>query len=357
MPPGIPVQKTGTFRETRMNCQSQPFVSVVTPVYNGEEYLRDCIESVLAQTSRNWEYIIVNNCSTDSSLEIAEEYVAKDPRIRVYDNPEFLRVIPNHNNALRRISPHSKYTKMVFADDWLFPECIARMVEVAESHPAIGIVGSYALQGTKVAWDGLPYPSTYLPGKAVCRAQFLRLARLPGGRPYVFGTATSMLFRSDLVRQRDSFFNESNLHADTEICYDLLREHDYGFVHQVLSFMRVREGSLSSFSERFNTNLAGHLYDVMTYAPSFLTPQETERAVRLRLRGYYRFLAESLITPGWDPQFWQFHARKLRELGYPLSLVRMIRGMAGVLMGGLLNPKMMVGSLWRRRRQLSNLGG
>ena len=50
-----------------MNRSSQPLVSVVTPVYNGAEYLSECIESVLAQTYQNWDYTIVNNCSTDDS--------------------------------------------------------------------------------------------------------------------------------------------------------------------------------------------------------------------------------------------------------------------------------------------------
>ena len=61
----------------------QPLVSILTPVYNGERYLRDCIDSVLAQDYQNWEYHIVNNCSTDGTLQLAESYAAKEPRIRV----------------------------------------------------------------------------------------------------------------------------------------------------------------------------------------------------------------------------------------------------------------------------------
>ena len=54
-----------------MSNRQEPLVSVVTPVYNGEASLAKCIDSVLAQTYRNFEYLIVNNCSTDRSLEIA----------------------------------------------------------------------------------------------------------------------------------------------------------------------------------------------------------------------------------------------------------------------------------------------
>src|SRR5260370_19743157 len=130
-----------------MTTTEQPHVSIVTPVYNGALYIRECIESVLAQTYLNWEYSIVNNCSTDGTLQIIEEYVTKDNRIRVHNNDKLLDIIANHNRAFRLISPDSKYCKDVSADDWLYPECLERMVRVAEDHPSVGIVGSYQLSG------------------------------------------------------------------------------------------------------------------------------------------------------------------------------------------------------------------
>ena len=81
-----------------MASQRQPLVTVVTPVYNGEKYLAQSIESVLAQTYQNWEYVIVNNCSTDRSRAIAAHYAAKDSRVRIHDNTQFVGVIANYNN-------------------------------------------------------------------------------------------------------------------------------------------------------------------------------------------------------------------------------------------------------------------
>ena len=60
---------------------SPPMISVLTPVYNGERYLAECIESVRAQTFTDWEYIIVDNCSEDGSADLAERYAATDERI------------------------------------------------------------------------------------------------------------------------------------------------------------------------------------------------------------------------------------------------------------------------------------
>src|SRR5579862_9346002 len=143
-----------------MNAGVEPLVSVVTPVYNGEKYLVECIESVLAQSYSNWEYIIVDNHSTDGTGRIAEEYGAKEPRIRVYHNDSLLPIIANHNRAFRLISPESKYVKVVSGDDWIYPECLARMVGLAVSNPSVGLVGSYQLSGGGDDWhvrtDGLP---------------------------------------------------------------------------------------------------------------------------------------------------------------------------------------------------------
>src|SRR5438445_11379449 len=104
-----------------MSAQDGPLVSVMTPVYNGASYLKECIDSVLAQSYSNWNYTIVNNCSNDETAQIAEEYTRKDKRIRLHNNTDFLDIIANHNKAFSLISPESKYCKVVSADDWLLP--------------------------------------------------------------------------------------------------------------------------------------------------------------------------------------------------------------------------------------------
>src|SRR6185503_16132381 len=95
----------------------RPLVSVVTPFYNTAPYLAGCIESVLAQTHRDFEYLLVNNKSTDGSREIAARYSAQDSRLRVIDNPAFVGQVENYNGALAHISPASRYVKIVQADD------------------------------------------------------------------------------------------------------------------------------------------------------------------------------------------------------------------------------------------------
>jgi glycosyltransferase involved in cell wall biosynthesis len=302
-----------------MSSEFQPLVSIVTPMYNNAEYLAECIDSIRSQTYQHWDYVIVNNCSTDGSAEIAREYAKKDPRISVHDNTEFLPVVFNHNCALRKISPASKYCKMVFSDDWLFPRCLEEMVALCEAHPEVGIVGAYGLQGeeTAVKWAGLPYPSTVVAGRELCRRYFLQGL-------YVFGTAHSLLFRSDLVRSRDPFFNQSNLHSDREICIDLLRSCDFGFVHQILTFTRERKGSMTEFSRSMNTNVGGRLYELITYGQDFLSSEEYLACRSKLLHEYYNYLAVSVLRGGRERKFWSLHRKKLAAAGVEFSQIQLV---------------------------------
>jgi len=322
----------------------KPLVSVVTPVYNGESYLRECIESVLAQTYVNWEYTIINNCSTDRTLDIAQEYAAKDSRIRIHNNEVFVRVTENHNIAFRQISAHAEYCKVVAADDWLFPECIEKMVDLAETHPSVAIVGAYGLYGppnVDVAWVGLPYPSTLVPGgREACRLRLL-------GGAYVFGTPTSVLYRSDIVRCRHAFYNESNFHADSEVCFEFLGDRDFGFVHQILTFRRMQEGSLTSFSKRVNTYLPGILYELVRYGSKYLSGEELEGRTKAHVRHYYRYLGSQIYRrPG--PEFWRFHRGKLAEAGYTLGIWRLAFASISYALDFLLNPKATAEAVIRR---------
>lgn len=309
----------------RENPVNKPQVSVVTPVYNGEKYLDECIRSVLEQTYDNWVYVIVNNCSTDRSLEIAEKYAAIDPRIRVHSNKVFFSSLAESlNNSMRQIDFRSKYCKVVHADDWLYPECIEKMVGLAEEHPQAGIVGSYALQEKKVLWIGFPSTVAVVPGKAIGRATLL-------GELFVFGTPSSLLLRTELIEKRDKFYNEDNWHTDTDTCFDLLRNTDMGFVHQVLSFCRYHDKSeTATFADRYNTYLLGALICLLKYGQSYLTEEEYRRRLRWNTNIYYAFLAKSHLRRK-GKLFFEFHKREMKKIGYSITPAKLLRASLDVL--------------------------
>ena len=319
---------------------SQPLVSIVTPIYNGAEYLPECIESVLAQTYENWDYTIVDNRSTDASAEIAGRYAARDSRIRVHRNQDFLPVIANHNTALRQISPDSKYCKVVFGDDWIFPECLEKMVALAEAHPSVGLVGAYGLEGERIICAGLPYTSPVVDGREICRRHLL-------DKLYLFGSANSVLYRADLLRGDERFYNEANIHADTEACFALLVASDFGFVHQVLTFTRVRAGSETARSLDLHTDLAGTLQILKMYGAHYLTTDELDALIDEHVADYYRFLNQSVFVRR-DREFWEYHKKQLADAGIPFSRTRLIWATLASLRRALV-PK----SSWLDRRLTS----
>ncbi len=311
--------------------REMPLVSVVTPVYNGEQYLAECIESVLSQTYSNWDYVIVNNCSTDKTLEIAESYAAKDPRIRVHTNSRFAPIIENHNLALRQISPESKYCKVVFADDWLFPACISEMVKVAASNASVGLVGAYGLDGTQVLWTGLPYPGTFVEGREVCR-------RSLSGGPYTFGTPTSLLMRSDLVRSRGALYEETNLHADHAACYDLLQESHFGFVHQVLTFSRARHESNHAFARNMDSIILGDFSVLIKYGAVYLTAEERRARLDCLFDLYYRRLAQSVVRLR-GKEYWNYHRDRMNAIGLRINRLRLAGAVVRKVIISLFQPQ------------------
>lgn len=295
----------------------EPLVSILTPVYNTEKYIRECIESVLQQTYSNWEYVIVNNCSTDGTLEIAEEYAKKDPRIRIHNNDTFLNQMQNWNHGLRQIDHGSKYCKIVHADDWLYPECIEKMVALGEENPNVGIVGSYRLDENKVNLDGLPPDVTVLPGKEVSRLYLL-------DQLYVFGSPSTLLLRTDVIEQNDPFYDEKNVHADTDVCLRILDSWDFGFVHQVLSYTRRHNESSTAFANRFETRKLGRMKSIKKYGSKYLSEAELEERERQLYNHYHRYLAQRFYELK-DRAFWKYHQEELRSVGTSINWIKLFK--------------------------------
>src|SRR5581483_4652425 len=329
-----------------MDINSQPLVSIVTPAYNEEEYLAECIESVLSQTYQNWDYTIVDNCSTDRSLEIARNYAARDSRIRICENNRFLEMLPNHNVAVRQISSRSKYCKVILADDWIFPQCLEKMVAVAEAYPSVGIVSAYERFGQQIRLTGLAPETTLVAGREACRLFLLEKLSL-------FGSQTSVLYRADLVRGRDPFYLETEQYADFEVCFALLSNSDLGFVHEVLTFSRPRPASVGAISADMGASYGSLLSMLFTYGNPCLSREEFEECLARRLSQYYNFLGRRLLVDR-DSKFWSYHKRTFARLGLEFNRARLAWAAAEQLCGFIFNPKATMASI-RRLFSLSKI--
>jgi glycosyltransferase involved in cell wall biosynthesis len=289
---------------------AHPLVSVVTPFYDSAAYLEECIDSVLAQTLGDFEYVLVDNRSKDNSKEIAERYAKRDPRIRVFQNDQFVGQVDNYNGAVTRIASGSKYVKIVQADDAIFPDCLRAMVEVAERDPRIGIVSSFYLKGDDPTGTGVPRDAWRVNGREMVRKMLV-------GNCYPLGSPTTVLYRADLVRARTPFYALGRYHEDTEAAYEILLEHDLGFVHQILSFLRTNNVSIMSAARRFDPTALDHLVLLERFGPEVLSPEELEQQSTAEWRAYRGFLGANVLARRGE-DFWNYHRRGLEMIGRPL---------------------------------------
>ena len=325
---------------------SQPLISVVTPFHNTAPYLAQCIESVLAQTHEHFEYILVDNNSTDGSSEIAETFARRDPRIRLVRRTQLLTQVENYNRALEEISKASHYCKVVQADDFIFAECLQRMAQIFEQYESVGLVSSYWLKGSELRGSGYPFPSPVHLGKEVARL-YLRKGL------WVFGSPTAVMYRSSLVQKGQPFYDSTQLHEDTDKCMQILQHWDFGFVHQVLSFSRADNESISSAVRSFQPVAIDRYILVQRYASVFLEAGEAADLKSNTRRKYYGVLAKEALR-GRESDFWQYHSKGLGTIGEKLDRAYLALQLLRLALWHAVNPGATLATLLsflRRRSQ------
>jgi glycosyltransferase involved in cell wall biosynthesis len=153
--------------------KSGPFVSVIMSVYNGELYLREAIDSMLTQTMRDFEFIIVNDASTDGTAPILSSYT--DPRMVLLSNPTNQGMASSFRRAID--FAHGKYLARMDADDVSLPHRLQTQVTFLETHPDIAVVGSAAElideKGVRIGTKRKPNSSTEIAFKLLLQTQII----------------------------------------------------------------------------------------------------------------------------------------------------------------------------------------
>lgn len=115
-----------------------PKVSIILPTYNGERYLKQAIDSILAQTYTDWELILVNDCSTDATADIMEQYAGKDDRIRTIHNTSNQKLPASLNIGFA--AARGEYFTWTSDDNLYLPNAIAVMAQCLDEHEEVSMV-------------------------------------------------------------------------------------------------------------------------------------------------------------------------------------------------------------------------
>lgn len=138
-----------------MDSNQQPVVSVVMPVYNCEAYIHDAVESVLSQTFSDFELLIIDDCSTDRTLEVISQF--NDPRIYVFHKSVNSGITDSLNLGIEKA--RGRYIARMDGDDVCEPHRFQVQVDYMEAHPEVGLTGSwYRIIGTN---EPVPAPQKH----------------------------------------------------------------------------------------------------------------------------------------------------------------------------------------------------
>jgi glycosyltransferase involved in cell wall biosynthesis len=215
-------------------------VSVLIPVFNGAHYLGECLDSILAQNFSDMEILILDDGSTDQSLDIIKKFAARDARIYWWKNSHHRGLTANSNACLN--AARGDYVKFVHQDDKLLSsEAIGKMVAMLDQNPGAILAGSRQhLTGT----DSLP---TVFSKKSGCFNGRQMIVRCLEQHTNLIGQPTLTLFRR-LQAQR-GFDERYTGMMDYEMWFYLLEQGDFAYLAEPLATWRVHEHQQTARAE------------------------------------------------------------------------------------------------------------
>ncbi len=217
---------------------SSPKISVLMTVYNSEKFLESAISSVLQQTFTDFELVILDDCSADSSWSIVERFAAQDTRIVAIKNEKNLGGCENLNKGLRLL--RGKYMARHDNDDVSLPDRLQKQFDFLEAHPEVGIVGGSIeivdVDGKKIG------KRTYNLSDSDIRRKIFRYS--PFAHPLV-------MMRKSILDQVGCFYNASFAPADDyELWFRMGKITKFANLPDVLLKYRVVPGSITLSSTK-----------------------------------------------------------------------------------------------------------
>ncbi|MHB1083815.1 MAG: glycosyltransferase family 2 protein [Thiobacillus sp.] len=237
-----------------------PIVSICIPTYNGARYLEACLDSVLSQTYKDVEVLVVDDGSTDATLEILERYAACDQLIRLVRNKNNLGLVGNWNRCIELAN--GEWIKFVFQDDLIAPTCVEEMLAASKPDNRLivcrrefifesvsdDIQDEYRKFTEELSLDSVFPNISEISAKAFCGKV------LDHSSANFIGEPTAVLFHRDVIRDYGNFNPNLIQLCDLEYWYRVGVNTGITHVPKTLAYFRVHAHSTTS------TNNSGRTY-------------------------------------------------------------------------------------------------
>jgi glycosyltransferase involved in cell wall biosynthesis len=251
------------------------------PVYNNATTIAQAIESVLGQTFADFEVILIDDCSSDRTMDVASSY--HDRRIRLSRNDHNLGAVANWNRTLG--DARGRYIKVLCGDDFLYPECLESQVATLDRHESDGVLLAscrrdivYEDGAVAIRSRGLKNLSGVVTGSVA-----VRRAVRSGTNP--FGEPAAVLVRADAVTRSGPFATASSYVVDLEMWCRILEHGNLYAARETLCAFRIGHASWSRRLAKQQSAQMAELYtEIRARQPRLVTAGDAWLG-RLRSRG------------------------------------------------------------------------
>lgn len=267
-----------------------PIISVCIPAFNAAEYLRQAVESVLAQSHRNFEIVIVDNCSTDQTVALVDVLVKESNGcIRFYKNDRNIGLVGNLNKCLEYAN--GVYIKFLMSDDILLPGCLEQMATGLDTNQSVTLVASSRLiideHGRELSISRYSNTTVVISGKrAITECLF--------GRNYI-GEPTAVMFRkSDL---KGGFREDMPQVLDMDMWFRLMESGDLLYMAEPLCAVRHHADQMTHANIKSGALVEDNIKLFEAYAhKAYIRPSLRQVAQRKVYMAYRVWMSRKYIS-------------------------------------------------------------
>lgn len=293
-----------------------PRATVLMPVYNGGDFLTHAMDSVLSQTFRDFELLVIDDCSTDKTPAVLDHYAKRDSRVQVVRNERNLGIVETLNRGLN-MAQHDYIIRMD-ADDFSYPDRFAKQIAYMDAHPDVGLLGAKYIHIDErggYVFDGQPMPPEPEPGtRGYTHWKLLWMTSIQH---------PSAVLRREVIKQNHLRYDADYFTAEDYDLWTRIRRVsaverlpdtllDYRVNTQGISVQKREKQLQTHFAithrelerllgESVDRGIAWRLFRVVvpgTDIPDFIPPGDAASAAELLLRVRSRYLAEHHVNDG-----------------------------------------------------------